>query len=189
MCISSLIRGYKESYPTNVHEMMKAGITGHQQIGSPSTVQWVKDQLTSLIIQHHVCEGYTCLAIGADQLFAEILLAKDIPYIAIVPAVDYITTFGTTEDQNNYKRLLKKATHIHEMPSQKSTEQAFFDAGKQIVHSSDLLFAVWNGKPAKGLGGTADVVNYAVHLGKDVIHLNTSAQTCTTITGSCQTNP
>jgi hypothetical protein len=31
---------------------------------------------------------------------------------------------------------------------------------------------VWDGEPAKGLGGTGDVVGYAVQKGKDLIHLN-----------------
>jgi hypothetical protein len=30
-----------------------------------------------------------------------------------------------------------------------------------VVEASELLVAVWDGEPARGLGGTADVVAYA----------------------------
>jgi hypothetical protein len=34
-------------------------------------------------------------------------------------------------------------------------------AGEKVVDLSDTLLAVWDGLPAKGYGGTADVVTYA----------------------------
>jgi hypothetical protein len=42
-----------------------------------------------------------------------------------------------------------------------STEQAHLDGGRAVVDNSSLLVAVWDGQPARGLGGTADVVAYA----------------------------
>ncbi|MFJ8953478.1 hypothetical protein ACIRO1_25525 [Streptomyces sp. NPDC102381] len=41
-------------------------------------------------------------------------------------------------------------------------------AGKEVVDQSDVLLAVWDGKPAGGKGGTADVVAYAQRQGMDV---------------------
>ena len=37
---------------------------------------------------------------------------------------------------------------------------------------AELLLAVWDGLPAKGLGGTADIVTYATQQRKEVIHLD-----------------
>ncbi len=34
-------------------------------------------------------------------------------------------------------------------------------ASKLMIDHSDELYAVWDGKPARGYGGTADVVAYA----------------------------
>jgi hypothetical protein len=31
---------------------------------------------------------------------------------------------------------------------------------------------VWNGKPAKGHGGTADIVDYALKCNKRIFHIN-----------------
>ena len=41
-------------------------------------------------------------------------------------------------------------------------------AGKSIVDSCEMLIAIWDGKPARGLGGTGDVVRYARKTGKAV---------------------
>ncbi len=42
---------------------------------------------------------------------------------------------------------------------------------------ADLMVAVWNGRPAAGLGGTADIVKYALNSGKPVLHLDPESRT------------
>ena len=39
-----------------------------------------------------------------------------------------------------------------------STEQAHMAASQAMLASADRLYAVWDGQPARGYGGTADVV-------------------------------
>jgi hypothetical protein len=52
------------------------------------------------------------------------------------------------------------------------SEQAFWTAGRQIVDGSDLLIAIWDGQEARGLGGTGDVVSYALDAGHAVLHID-----------------
>jgi hypothetical protein len=42
-----------------------------------------------------------------------------------------------------------------------STEEAHTAASEAMLNDSDLLLALWDGKPARGFGGTADVVDAA----------------------------
>jgi hypothetical protein len=42
------------------------------------------------------------------------------------------------------------------------------DASTAMVCSADRLIAVWDGLPARAFGGTADVVDYARHVGVPV---------------------
>ena len=49
------------------------------------------------------------------------------------------------------------------------SEAAFLAAGRLVVERSDVLAAVWDGKPARGSGGTADVVDYAKELRREVV--------------------
>jgi hypothetical protein len=41
-------------------------------------------------------------------------------------------------------------------------------AGRSVADRSDLLLAVWDGAPAAGFGGTADVIRYARERSKAV---------------------
>jgi hypothetical protein len=41
-------------------------------------------------------------------------------------------------------------------------EDAYARAGHAIVDASDVLVALWDGKPARGRGGTAEIVQYAL---------------------------
>ena len=42
---------------------------------------------------------------------------------------------------------------------------------------SDIVLAVWKGKPAKGKGGTADVVAYAIRRRVPLIHIDPISHT------------
>ncbi len=154
-------------------ESMNVGITGHQNIGSYPTIEWVKKELEILIAELAVTHGHTCLAKGADQVFAELLLASEISYTAIIPAQDYLNTFVEEPSKQNYLRLRKCASNLILIPFEHSSSEAYYSASKKVVEFSDVVFAVWDGKPSKGLGGTADVVSYAKKLGKQIVHLHT----------------
>jgi hypothetical protein len=65
--------------------------------------------------------------------------------------------------------LLGRATHVETLDCQASDQQCFLAAGKRVVDLSDQLVAVWDGRPAKGVGGTGDVVGYARSIGRPVI--------------------
>ncbi len=155
---------------------MKVGMTGHQQLGTEATITWLSDTLERTIHQYHIELGITSLAVGADQLYAEVLRKTNIPYIAIIPSDGYETTFQNTYDLDRYRELLRNATEKLQLPFEKPSETAFYEAGKKIANLSDMLLAIWDGKPAKGLGGTGDIVEYALSIKKPVVHLNPVTQ-------------
>jgi len=121
---------------------------------------------------HKVTEGLTALAIGTDQMFAGILLGHLIPYVAIVPSARYDSTFSPA-DAVQYRLLLGKAHGTITLKHAAPTGDAFLDAGRFIVDNADLLLAVWDGKPAQGKGGTADIVLYAQETAKPIFHIDT----------------
>lgn len=151
---------------------MKVGITGHQDLGNIETFNWINKSLSELIDSEMIELGITCLAIGADQLYAELLLKKNIPYLSIIPSKDYETTFKNGKDKDNYLHFLKKSENIEYLQNDNPNEQAFYEAGKKLVDMADYIIAIWNGKKAKGLGGTGDIVEYALKQNKKVIHIN-----------------
>lgn len=112
--------------------------------------------------------GITCLADGADQLFARAVLDHGGVLEVVVPAQRYRDGLEPASAREEYDRLFARACHVERLSFAESTEQAHMAAGRFIVETSDVLVAVWDGKPARGLGGTADVVRYARELGVPV---------------------
>ena len=149
---------------------MKVGITGHQNLTAAES-DWLKEELEIEIKRMKIEEAYSCLAIGADQIFARVILANNIPLVAITPCKKYEQTFDGNHTEL-YKSLVKQATNEIKLDFESPSEEAYFEAGKTVVNKSDVLFAFWNNFPAKGLGGTADIVSFAKKLNKKIIHLN-----------------
>lgn len=151
---------------------MSAGITGHQDLGDQETRRWVVATLRAEILRRPFDVGLTSLAVGADQVFAEVLLEAGIPYEVVLPCARYEETFSAGEARARFQALLERARGVHELPFAQPSQEAFFEAGKRIALRCEVLFAVWNGLPARGLGGTGDVVGYARSLGRSLVHIN-----------------
>ena len=151
---------------------MIAGVTGHQRLGPSTVIKWISDTFRNTIKNLKIHKGLTSLAIGADQLFAEILLEQHLPFIAVIPSLNYEDTFKEDIHLSNYKKLLLSSSNIVHLNFNEPTESSFLESGKYIVEHSDIIMAVWDGFPSKGLGGTGDIVNYAEGLNKPIIYIN-----------------
>jgi hypothetical protein len=162
--------------PSEERSILKAAITGHQQLGSPETVRWVSETIATVVDDLGVTKGFTCLAIGADQLFAKILHDRHVPFVAVIACAQIESPFSSDEDRASFCCLLAIASETIRLPFDAPSEAAYFEAGKAVVNESDTVIAVWDGKPAKGLGGTADIVQYARVCGKKVIHVDLVAR-------------
>lgn len=150
---------------------MIAGIAGHQNLGEAAAVAWARGALLDLLQRFPITSGLTSLAVGADQLFAEVLLEKRVPFDAVIPCARYEEAFEAPS-LVSFENLLSKASSRVVLPYPFPSEEAFWNAGKYIVDHSDLVVAVWDGEAARGLGGTADVVQYALTVGREVVHVN-----------------
>ena len=150
---------------------MIAGFAGHQNLGDEGTLKWVQEQLTKVVLELTITGGWTSLAAGADQLFAQVLLEHRIPYMVVVPCQSYEKTFSEQE-LTLYRLFRSKEAKAILLGFDEPSEIAFYEAGKRVVDESELLIAVWDGAPAHGLGGTGDIVQYAQAQRKIVIHVN-----------------
>jgi uncharacterized phage-like protein YoqJ len=152
--------------------MLNLGITGHQNFEGISDTSWLEQELSIRIAElKDIRLGYSSLAIGADVLFAETLLLMEISLIVVIPCKNYDSTFSEF-DRNHYHFLLNKSDEQILMDFSDPDDEAFFAAGKYIAEQSDRLFVLWDGKPAKALGGTGDVFEYALKQKTTVVHIN-----------------
>jgi hypothetical protein len=156
---------------------MIAGITGHQDLGPADAEEWVRSSLDELVARESITSGLTSLAEGADQLFTRVLESRGLPFTAVIPSASYESAFRSAAARAAYGGFVRLATSTVTLPFNSPTEQAFFEAGKYVVLNCDVLLAVWNGLAAKGLGGTADVVRFALANKRRTIHVNPVACT------------
>lgn len=152
--------------------MLTIGITGHQHFEGISDTSWLKRELfTRMAELENIALGYSSLAIGADVFFVEALLAMKIKMVAVIPCMNYDSTFSDS-DLTLYQFLLNKANDKIILDFSHPDQEAFFEAGKYIAEYSNILFVLWDGDQAKGLGGTGDVFDYALKQNKAIIHIN-----------------
>jgi len=140
--------------------MRRVAITGHR--GLADEVERAVDSA----LRAHVrglgpgVTGLSCLADGADTLFARAVLEAGGAVEAVVPAERYRE--GLPEGHHAaYDDLFAAAVLVHRLPHVDSTSQAHLEAGRYLVEHCDELVAVWDGRPPRGPGGTADVVAHA----------------------------
>ena len=147
--------------------MIRIGITGHRHL--PPDVDAAAAAMVREHLGPHGCEmvGLSCLADGPDTAFAEAVVAAGAPLEVIVPARGYREALPR-EHHPAYDRLLSRAVLVHELEHRESTPEAHMDAGRLMVEHCDRLVAVWDGAPARGPGGTADVVAHARALSRPV---------------------
>lgn len=107
--------------------------------------------------------GISCLADGADQIFARAVIAAGGGLHVIVAAEEYRDGLPA-EAYASYDELVAQAADVRRLPYVESTSDAHMAASKMMLDDADTLFAVWDGQPARGYGGTADIVSTAQDL-------------------------
>lgn len=146
---------------------MRVGVTGHQQL--PDLVeQLVVADLSSRYAGRRGLRCVSSLAAGADQLVARELLRLGAALEVVVPSQGYAALFTSPVERRAYEGLLAEASEVTVLAFRAPSEDAFLAAGYEVVERSDEVVAVWDGLPARGRGGTADVVEYAENLGLPV---------------------
>jgi hypothetical protein len=149
------------------------GATGHQQLPQVGAWEWVRAEIEQILEEvRHPLVGLSSLAVGADQIFAECVVRRGGSLEAIIPFAGYEDRFASGGGGNTYLKLLHQATRTVVLPRVGSDEESYYAAGRFIVDSSEIVIAVWDGRPAKGLGGTGDIARYALKTGKPVYHIN-----------------
>ncbi|GGM75780.1 hypothetical protein GCM10010106_22850 [Thermopolyspora flexuosa] len=137
---------------------MRIAISGHR--GLPAdTVRLVDDAIRAALAE---CDagrltGISCLADGADQIFARAVVDLGGALEVVVPARRYRDGLPA-ESHPEYDALLRRAVRVHRLDFVESTSESHMEAGRFMLDKADELYAVWDGKPARGYGGTADVV-------------------------------
>jgi hypothetical protein len=140
--------------------MLRVAVSGHR--GLPADTTFLVDKAIRAALSESAAKvtGLSCLADGADQIFARAVLDLDGDIKAVIPAEKYRDGLPA-QAQAEYDWLLARAVALHRLTFTESTPEAHMAASRLMIDEADELYAVWDGKPARAYGGTADVVAYA----------------------------
>lgn len=113
------------------------------------------------------------LAQGADRLVVErAKIILDAPFIALLPMAYELYKMDFDNDNNEFEQFIAQSLWYSEIPPvyqyvadmEEATNPArakqYAALGAHLVAIADDLIAVWDGNAGRGLGGTADVVDW-----------------------------
>ncbi|MEV0702012.1 hypothetical protein AB0I53_29435 [Saccharopolyspora sp. NPDC050389] len=137
---------------------MRVAITGHRELPA-ETARLVADGLRAEIRDYPAAElvGLTCLADGADSIFARLVLDHGGRLAVIIPACEYRAALPEPH-LATFDALCAEASEIVELDYVAAEPQAYLAAGLRMLDTANHLIAVWDGRPPAGPGGTADIV-------------------------------
>ncbi|MGH3548385.1 MAG: hypothetical protein ACRDQU_09795 [Pseudonocardiaceae bacterium] len=149
--------------------MARIGITGHSNL-TVETASLVADALLAEVAAHSSdgLVGVSCLARGADQLFARSVLELGGALEVVLPAADYRSRKVKADNAAVFDELIGRATTVRTLPFETANRDSYLAASEHVLSTVELMVAVWDGQPADGRGGTGDVVERARMLGLPV---------------------
>ncbi|MDR2453521.1 MAG: hypothetical protein LBD51_02985 [Bifidobacteriaceae bacterium] len=149
--------------------MTKVGITGHRVIPE-AALDYVAGRIESFLARQAApLVGYSSLAAGADQLFAQLVLRAGGELVAVIPCDGYESTF-CPDTLRVYQELVARAGQVTTLEFPQPGDPAYIAASHVVVSMSDVVVAVWDGGPANRRGGTADTVWAAWRRGIPVLN-------------------
>ena len=148
------------------------GFTGHRHLADPTGAAGaIRVSLESL--RREMSGEWIALssiARGSDQLFVQQTQALGLSWHAILPLprAEFAEDFAPAE-WAAVEETLATADHLRIIDESGDRKDSYLDCGIETVNGADVLLAVWDGDPARGKGGTAEVVQYALSIGKPVM--------------------
>jgi SMODS and SLOG-associating 2TM effector domain 1 len=171
---------------------IRVGVTGHRDVtenGNMLSALRIEEALNSVRTalrrsdsRNQETEIRMCvvsaLAEGTDRLVARAVLdqAGDgkslLEVILPTPKDSYMKDFKTQQSREEFLRLLGEATWTT-CGNLDTAAHGYEWASREMVDRADILLAVWDGRPSRGAGGTADTVRYALETRTPVVWLST----------------
>lgn len=142
---------------------MRIAVTGHMDV-SADCVELIRTEILSQLKEHATgsspVTGISCLARGADSIFAEAVLDSGGALEVVLPSPHYRDTKVKPDHAPVFDRLIAEANRVRTLPFDDVNKEAYEAANEVLVGDCDRLLAVWDGKKS-GRSGTATVVENA----------------------------
>lgn len=165
--------------PSRLPQFHIVGFTGHRQLDQLREIQGAVHTVLEALRHEGPGEwiALSSAAAGADTLFAQQALALGLTWHVVLPLspAEFRHDFSPAEWKVT-EALLPEAGQVRVIGENDSRDDNYLDCGMETVNGCDVFIALWDGRPARGKGGTAEVVAYARELKKPLVIID--AVTC-----------
>ncbi|MFL5385405.1 MAG: hypothetical protein ACJ8GN_23030 [Longimicrobiaceae bacterium] len=174
---------------------MRVGVTGHRTdalVATEAIGARIRSVLRQLKKETHVLARQdrdlyapgpvvrliSPLASGADQIVAREAVSQGYELHCPLPfgRRAYLRDFESKAERRAFGELLRQARRVLELDGSRAGEDqkgiAYLEAGRVVLRNSDLLIAVWDGEPLRGVGGTAQIVSEAMLLEIPIVRID-----------------
>lgn len=167
---------------------LRIGVFGHRGVspdhpGLAQAIETVLARVTHLQASIPVVSTRVGLAVvsalgeGADRILVRAVLAREGTRLEAILPFDreqLRCDFLTLESQREFDRLAEDA--IVDVIGLTLRGAEYASAGRTVISRSDVVIAIWDGKPRRAGGSTADLYDYAVERGKPVFWIRTDSE-------------
>ena len=179
-----------QSKPDHHSYELRIGVTGHRYLTQEKAVAEAVERLVVylnglLAKDKDILVKWTAispLAKGADRMVARSILKLPNSRLKVFLPFDidaYRNDFEKGADREEFEELLKVSVLQHrcspnnpENSDKDKRNEKYLLAGKEVVDACEILITVWDGDDAKGTGGTADIVKYALTWGRTILRID-----------------
>ncbi|MFE6925132.1 hypothetical protein ACFVAV_29215 [Nocardia sp. NPDC057663] len=138
---------------------MRISVTGHMNI-TAATEPLLRDAVSALLADVPDLVGISCLARGADSVFAAAVLDLGGRLEVVLPSRNYRAAQVKPDDLTHFDELLAQAHTVRVMDFDDAGRVAYEAANQVLLEDCDRLIAIWDGDHG-ARGGTATVVALA----------------------------
>lgn len=141
------------------------GFAGHRRLPAPDSAKAAivdalkefRDGIDGIVV------GRTSAAAGADLLFLEACRELGVAYSIVLPfpTERFREDFESPEEWARVESMLAGAAHVSVAPGHQDAPEAYHLAAREILDVADAMIFLWDGLPARGIGGTAESVDEA----------------------------
>ena len=177
--------------------VLSVGITGHRSIAAePDVSEAVEAAITSVLralqkgsslsaaakqlapSARFRLKVVSMLAEGADLLGMQAGLDCGAELVGVLPFDEqsYREAFASSPNRALFDSVWSKLSSILVLGGLVGDDGSYEQANRAILDRSDVVVAVWDGDPARGRGGTGDVVHEALKRGLPVIVIRPDAK-------------
>jgi hypothetical protein len=150
---------------------IRVGVTGHRVLPDEPGISARVDEILARVQRmipstattSVLYEVVSPLGEGADRIVAERVLRLPSAILEVplpLPREDYEHDFGSEDSRRRFGALLERADRVWVVGGSDRID-SYREAGEYVVDSCDLLIAIWDGQPSRGMGGTRDIIESA----------------------------